>query len=371
MAQQQQQHASSSGKACVFGGGAFGTALSFMLAKNGYSVTLWHPNAKQCDDANAAGENLHGLKGAKFPKHADGTCPLHFTSDFDQATSGSPAIAVFAVPMQRLRKFVNDRRAKMRAVLESSAFVVIACKGIERGTLALAFEVLEQSIADAKLVRSRAVVLAGPSFARELAEEKMTSFTVAAYDAALARKAQRMLSTKDGQFRGYATTDVEACEVSSAVKNVVAIAAGMTDGLGLGRNARAAMITQGLYEIAALSRAHGGVFGGVMTMGGVGDVMLTASSKMSRNFQVGRELAQGVDLKAARKNRNAVSEGVPTCEAVVELGRKLKVELPLCDAVYRVLKGDLDAREAIDTIRRPALHPLCDEPLNPCVASKL
>jgi len=352
-------------KATVFGGGAFGTALAFMLAKNGFAVSLWHPNQAECDAANAAGENLHGLKGAKFPEFG-GRRALHFSSDLETCISNAPEVVIFAVPMQRLRKFVVDRRDRMCATLQSAKIAVIACKGIEKGTSKLAYTVLEEAVGDVGLVRARAVVIAGPTFARELAEFKPTSFTVAAHDATLARTAQRLLSTADGQFRGYASTDVIAVEVASAVKNVVAIAAGMVDGMGYGRNARAAVITQGLYEIALVSRTMGGVFGGVLTMAGVGDVMLTASSKLSRNFQVGRELAQGVDLKAAKKNRNAVSEGVPTCEAVVQLGRKLGLTLPLCEAVYSVLKVEKTPQQALAAIRGLDSAPLCDEPLNPC-----
>uniref|UniRef100_A0A0A9WL70 Glycerol-3-phosphate dehydrogenase [NAD(+)] n=1 Tax=Lygus hesperus TaxID=30085 RepID=A0A0A9WL70_LYGHE len=336
-------------RATVFGSGAFGTAVACVLAKKCKHVNVWHMNQKEADLINEKRENVLFLKGAKLANN------IVYTADAVAAYRDSDLI-IFVIPTQFVRGFMQKYGADLRKYVEQKKVpVLVAFKGIERSTLKFPIHLIEEYFPN-----THVSVLSGPSFAIEVAKGMMTHVCVASPTIEEARRLQRIFTTPDKTFRVWATTDIIGCEVASAVKNVLAIASGIADGLGMGLNARAALITRGVLEIRDLTLALGGTGEAVFGLAGMGDLILTASSEMSRNFSTGKKLGQGKTLEEIMRVAKAVSEGVATSEPLYRISQKAGVRMPICDEVFRVLYEKKSALESLKTINA---NPLADEGL--------
>ena len=323
-------------KITVLGAGAWGTALAIAAAGNGgaHQVRLWARNPEQADDMQQRRENARYLPDAPFPQRLQVlTAELQQLPDLLAADD----LVVVATPMAALREMLLLLR-------ESSASVVWLCKGFERAADG-APGLLGHEIAAALAPGLQVGVLSGPSFAAEVAAGRPTAL-VAASDSALLR--ERLVQAFHGpSLRVYANDDIVGVEVGGAVKNVMAIATGLCDGLDLGLNARAALVTRGLAEMARLGLALGAKAETFMGLSGLGDLVLTATGDLSRNRQVGLLLARGLTLQQAVDSLGHVAEGVYSARTVAQRARLLGIEMPITAAVVDLLEGRLRPDEAV------------------------
>ena len=310
----------------VIGAGSWGTALARVLASNGHDVRLWAREDAVVAAVNERHENPDFLPGATLP------ASLTATNDLRAALDGVE-MAVSVVPSQ----FAGSVWAKAADALPAGALVVSASKGIEVDSLRRMDEVLEDVIGGD--LRDRFAVLSGPSFAAEVAAEAPTLVVAAARDVEVARRVQRAF--QNDYFRVYTQTDVVGVELGGALKNVMALAAGVAAGLGFGHNTRAALITRGLAEMARLGVAMGGRRDTFSGLAGMGDLVLTCTGDLSRNRTVGVRLGSGETLDEILAGGRSVAEGVKTVQAVRALARRHEVEMPIVDEVYAML---VDAR---------------------------
>ncbi len=313
----------------VVGAGAWGTAIADLLARNGHQVRLWAYEPDVAQTINTRHENTRFLAGHKLAPSliADG--------DLRSALKGAELVTI-ATPSQVLRTIVKQAHSG----LEETAPVVIASKGIERGTLALMTDIAEEELAGHTVV-----ALSGPSFAAEVASCQPTAVVAASASTDAAELTQRALSS--AYFRVYTHTDVIGVELGGALKNVMALATGIAEGLGLGFNARAALVTRGLAEMTRLGLALGAEQSTFAGLAGLGDLVLTCTGSLSRNRAVGVELGKGKTLDEALSKRETVAEGVATAQSARELAVSKGVEMPIVDTVNRVLFEGTPARAAI------------------------
>ncbi len=316
-------------RCAVVGAGAWGTALADLLARNGHQVRLWAYERDVAESITSRHENSRFLPGQKL------AASLVADSDLPRALSAAELVMI-ATPSQVLRTIVRTARPALHGAVP----VVIASKGIERGTLALMTEVAEEELPD-----STVVALSGPSFAAEVASCQPTAVVAASASAEAAELTQRALSSP--YFRVYTHTDVIGVELGGALKNVMAVATGIAEGLGLGFNARAALITRGLAEMTRLGVALGAEQSTFAGLAGLGDLVLTCTGSLSRNRAVGLELGKGKSLDEALAGRETVAEGVETAESARELAAREGVDMPIVDTVNRVLFEGQPARSAI------------------------
>lgn len=313
----------------VLGAGAWGTALAMAAARR-HEVLLWSRDAAQAAEMAQARCNARYLHDQPWPP------ALAVSADWHQALAhGDGGLLVVATPMAGLRGLL--------ARLPASSHLVWLCKGFEADTGLLGHEMAAEL-----LPQARVGVLSGPSFAQEVAAGLPTALVAASTDAALA--AQVVAAFHGGPLRVYTSADPVGVEVGGAVKNVMAIATGLCDGLGLGLNARAALITRGLAEITRLGLALGAQPATFMGLTGLGDLVLTATGDLSRNRRVGLLLAQGLALPDILRTLGHVAEGVPTAATVQRRARALGVDMPLTDAVQAVLAGALSPTEAVQQL---------------------
>lgn len=315
----------------VYGAGAWGTALAIHAARLGHGVTLWARDAGRAVEMERARVNARLLPGAKFPE------TLRVTHDMrSMGAPGGAALGILAVPMQPLR-------ATLATLPRGLPPLLLVCKGLEADTLRLPLEVLAEARPD--LVGG---ILSGPNFAHEVAAGLPAASVVAARDAALVAAAQALLS---GQaLRLYGSEDVLGVQLGGAAKNVLAIAAGISTGAGLGENARAALITRGLAELARLVTGLGGKAETAAGLSGLGDLILTAMGNSSRNTSLGLALGRGMTLAQALAGRAGVTEGIATAPALLERAGAAGVELPICAAVVAMLQGRLDVQGALGAL---------------------
>ncbi len=307
-------------RAAVVGAGSWGTALANLLAENGRRVGLWARDPALAEAMRAERRNPTYLPD--FPL-AEGVAP---TSDLEEALSGA-ALVVSAVPSHAVR----DVMTSAEAFLPEAAIVVSASKGIENDTLKRMTEVLSESLgADRRLA-----VLSGPSFAVEVSRGVPTAVTVAAEDESAAEWVRGAFATP--RFRVYTSLDVIGVELGGAVKNVIAIATGIVDGLSYGDNARAALVTRGLAEISRLGTALGGERLTFMGLAGLGDLVLTCTGDLSRNRTVGLRLGRGEALDTILADMRMVAEGVRTTRSVRDLAARMDVEVPITEEVHEIL----------------------------------
>jgi glycerol-3-phosphate dehydrogenase (NAD(P)+) len=316
-------------KLSLLGAGAWGTALAVQAAER-QSVLLWARDAAQAQAIDSARENTRYLPGIALPQS------LAVTADFDAALRHArDGLLVIATPMSGLRT--------MLSVLPEAARVLWLCKGFEAGSGLLGHE-----IAAALRPLAAAGVLSGPSFAEEVARGQPTALVAASDDAALREAAAEALH---GQaLRVYTSSDPIGVEVGGAVKNVMAIATGIADGMGLGLNARAALITRGLAEMTRLGIALGARAATFMGLSGLGDLVLTATGELSRNRRVGMRLASGLPLAQVLSELGHVAEGVLSAPVVLERARALGVEMPITEGVVAVLERRLAPLEAMQQL---------------------
>lgn len=323
----------------VVGAGSWGTAFAAMLAGRHESVTLWAHETDVGADLRDRRENRTFLPGVALPP------AVRPTNDLAEAVSGR-TVVVFAVPSHYLRK-VASRTA---AHLSPDACLVSLAKGVENGTLKRMTEVLaEASPGHAP----RVAALSGPTFAREVAEGKPTGATVASHDLGIARRLQHALS--GSRFRLYADEDVTGVEIGGALKNVMAIAAGMADGLGFGHNARALLISRGLAEISRLGVRLGANPQTFAGLAGMGDLVLTCTGDLSRNRTVGTRVGRGEKIGDVLSGMTMVAEGVRTAVSAVELSRRTGVPMPISEQVHGILHEGKDVREAVSDLFSRAL----------------
>jgi glycerol-3-phosphate dehydrogenase (NAD(P)+) len=316
-------------RCAVVGAGAWGTALADLLCRNGHDVRLWAYEPDVVESVNKKHENVRFLGG-----HTLATA-LQATGDIERAVDGAELVTL-ATPSHVLRSILRSAAKS----LSSSAPVVVASKGIEKGTLSLMTDVAEQEIEGATVV-----ALSGPSFAKEVVTCQPTAVVVASKEEAAAAIAQRAFSSP--YFRAYTHTDVTGVELGGALKNVMAVATGIAEGLGLGFNARAALVTRGLAEMTRLGLALGAEQSTFAGLAGLGDLVLTCTGSLSRNRAVGVEVGKGRTLEDVLRDKETVAEGVVTAQSARELAAREGVEMPIVDTVNRVLFEGQPARSAI------------------------
>jgi glycerol-3-phosphate dehydrogenase (NAD(P)+) len=315
----------------IVGGGAWGTALALVAARRGHDPVLWAREAEVVSDIATRRENSKFLPGIALSEH------IRPTADIAEATKGH--LVLLAAPAQHLRAVAMD----MRPHLGRDVAVVLCAKGIENGSLRLMTEIAAEILPDTRLA-----VLSGPTFAREVALGLPTAVTVASKDIAVGQAAVETLGGPT--FRPYLSDDPVGAEIGGAVKNVIAIACGIVQGMKLGDNARAALITRGLAEIMRLGRAKGAKAETLMGLSGLGDLTLTCNGPLSRNLSVGVEIGRGRTLGEAIEGKSSIAEGVATAPAVVALAAKLGVDLPISGAVAAILHRGADVRATVDAL---------------------
>jgi glycerol-3-phosphate dehydrogenase (NAD(P)+) len=316
----------------VVGAGSWGTTLADLLARKGYAVTLWAYEAELVERMARTRENDLFLPG--FLLHEG----LNFSADLGAVVAGRDLL-LLVPPSQVLRGVMT--RAVDR--IGPGTLLVSASKGIENDTLMPMSEVLAQTLPPG--LQENLAFLSGPSFAREVAAGMPTAVVAAAGDAGLARRVQEVFSTE--RFRVYTNDDVVGVELGGALKNVIALAAGVADGLGFGYNSRAALITRGLAEMTRLGVAMGARAATFAGLAGMGDLVLTCTGDLSRNRTVGIELGRGRSLAEILGGMKMVAEGVRTTLSAYQLAQKLGVEVPITEQMYRILYDSKDPRQAV------------------------
>lgn len=316
-------------RCAVIGAGAWGTALANLLAENGHETLLWAYEPEVADAIAERHENTRFLAGVTLHP------ALQATDELEEATAGAELI-VFASPSHALRRVAQEAASGIAAGVP----LVVATKGIEAERFALMTDVVAEEVPGHPVV-----AISGPSFALEVAQHLPTALVAACPDLAVAQLVQRTLSTS--AFRVYTQRDVVGVELGGALKNVMAVATGIADGLALGFNARAALITRGLAEMTRLGVALGAdplTFAG---LAGVGDLVLTCTGSLSRNRQVGLAIGEGATLAEVLAGRDTVAEGVATTASAHALATREGVEMPIVAAVHRVLFERQPARWAL------------------------
>jgi glycerol-3-phosphate dehydrogenase (NAD(P)+) len=324
----------------VIGAGSWGTTLANVLAKKGYEVCLWA--YEQDLVARMAETRINDLYLDGFTLSSN----LSFTNDLVEATAGSQLLLLVS-PSQVMRHVLKQ----LQEHLCDDCLLVSAAKGIENDTLLTMSEVLEEVLgAD---VKARCAFISGPSFAREVAAEQPTAVAVAADNLDVAHQVQEVFSTD--YFRIYTNQDVVGVEIGGAMKNVIALAAGVGDGLGFNHNARAALITRGLVEIARLGVAKGAAEATFSGLAGMGDLVLTCTGDLSRNRSVGIELGKGRKLDEILNQMHMVAEGVKTTLSAYQLANKLGVAMPITEQMYQILYEDKNPKVAVADLMQRAL----------------
>ncbi len=320
--------------AAVLGAGSWGTALAKLLSDKGLETVLWARDPKFAQEIATSRENKKYLPGFRL---GDG---LAITSSIGDAVRGKDVI-LFVVPSHAMRETARLVASECK---DSTPRALVSCaKGVENETLETMTDVLNEVFP--KVGGANVAVLSGPSFAKEVAQKMPTAVTIAAYSEELARGLQDFFSTDF--FRVYTTQDVIGVQLGGAVKNVLAIAAGISDGLGFGTNTRAALITRGLAEMSRLGLKLGAnplTFAG---LAGLGDLVLTCTGDLSRNRQVGLKLGAGKSMEEILASMNMVAEGVKTSKSLYMLAKRHQVEMPIIEHVYKVIYEGLSPRDAV------------------------
>ena len=324
----------------VLGAGSWGTALALQFARSGRKVRLWGRDAAQLADISKTRENRKYLPGAPFPDN------IEIETDLGTCLDGATDVLV-AVPSHGFRDILTEARP----LLDAEARVCWATKGFELSTGMLPHQVAIEILgADRPMA-----VLSGPTFAKEVGEGLPTAMTIAANDPEFAGDLARTLSGDN--FRAYTSQDMVGVEVGGAVKNVLAIGAGISDGLGFGANTRIALINRGLVEMMRLGVALGAKSDTFMGLAGMGDLVLTCTDDLSRNRRMGLALAAGKSIDEAQAEIQQVVEGVLAAKAVNEVADELDVVMPISKEIYRILYEGISPREAVGALMRRGLKP--------------
>lgn len=315
----------------IIGAGAWGTALALVAFRAGSQVTLWSISLDEVETINHRHENVYRLPGIALDTS------LHATMNPEETSKAD--LVILAPPAQ----FMRSTCETFRKVLPSHTPLIIASKGIEDGTALLMSEVIKEYFP-----RNPLLVLSGPSFASDVAKKLPTAVALAAENLALSQKIAGLLSSP--YFRLYASGDIIGTQVGGACKNIIAIACGIIEGRDLGDNARAALVTRGLTEIARLGCAMGGKLETFLGLSGVGDITLTSLSSQSRNKSFGLNLGRGTPLEELLSNKTTLTEGVYTVSGTVALAEKFQVDMPITFALNDLLNGGGDIETLIENL---------------------
>jgi glycerol-3-phosphate dehydrogenase (NAD(P)+) len=322
----------------VVGAGAWGTALADLVARNGHRTTLWAREPDVVEDVNIHHRNARFLQGAAL------SASLTATDDLAAAVSDASTIT-FVAPSHVLRAVIRSAAHAVRR----DATLIVATKGIERETFALMTDIVAEELPGRPVV-----ALSGPSFAAEVAMRQPTAVVAASRDSAAALQTQQLFSSPE--FRVYTQRDVVGVELGGALKNVMAVATGVLDGLGLGFNPRAALITRGLAEMSRLGVALGAEASTFAGLAGMGDLVLTCTGSLSRNRTVGVEIGQGRSIEEVLHARETVAEGVITTQSAHALATARGVEMPIVRTMHRILFEAMPPRDAIAELMARALR---------------
>ena len=326
-------------KVCVLGTGSWGSALGLTLAKKGYEVSMWTLSEEQADKINKTKENIDYLPGVLFPNN------MTVTTNLEESVVNSTVI-VLAVPSQAIRSVCNQ----IKPFIKDEQIIVDVAKGLEKGTGLRLSEVVEQ-----ELPNNPYVTLSGPSHAEEVARDIPTTVVVASTDLEIAQKVQDMFMSP--KFRVYTNPDIVGVELGGALKNIVAFGAGICDGLGLGDNSKAALMTRGIREISRLGVAMGADASTFSGLSGIGDLIVTCTSMHSRNRRAGILIGQGKSLEETLAEVKMVVEGITATEVAYEVSKKLNVDMPITNAIYSILHSNLNPNEVvIDLMMRNKTH---------------
>jgi len=320
----------------VIGAGGWGTTLACLLSNKGYDVTLWVREKNVAEEINNTRINSAYLPDITLPDD------LRITHSIDDAVKKARYV-LNAVPAQYTRAVFKEAFP----FIPDQAIIISASKGIERGTLLTVSCILKE------LSARPVAVLSGPSFAKEVIKKLPAAVTLATEDKNIGFILQEMFNINN--FRVYTHDDIVGVEIGGALKNVMAIASGISDSLGLGNNARASLITRGLVEMTRLGVAMGAKEKTFSGLSGIGDLVLTCTSPLSRNYTVGIKLGQGMKLKEILDQTKSVAEGVATAESAFELSKKYNIEMPIIEQVYRVLYKDKDPFLAVKDLLERSL----------------
>ncbi|MBM4255625.1 MAG: NAD(P)-dependent glycerol-3-phosphate dehydrogenase [Deltaproteobacteria bacterium] len=316
----------------VIGAGGWGTALAALLASIGHHACVWVRRPALFEELQVTRENHRYLPGVTLP------ASLAYANSLAEAVRGATLI-VLSIPSHAIRAIVRQ----LSPVLSGTPLVVSTTKGIEEETLKTATSILQDELPS--VLHPCLAVLSGPSFAADVARGLPTAVTVAAEQEKIATTVQQVFSSP--KFRVYTTTDVVGVEVGGAVKNVIAIAAGVSDGLGYGHSARAALITRGLAEITRLAVRMGATPQTLSGLAGMGDLVLTCTSTLSRNYTIGLRFGRGEQISDILAGMTTVAEGVRTCRSVFSLAQRLGVEMPIVEQVCALLYGNKPAQQVV------------------------
>jgi len=317
----------------LLGAGSWGTALAIHMARSGFRVKLWGNEADHMARLAAERCNRQFLPGIPFPESLQPEAQL-------EATLAGAHLVLMAIPSHAFRPFL----ASHRELFDAGLPVAWASKGLEQGSGKLLHQVVQEELPQCE----HTAVLSGPTFAREVAANLPTAITVASSSDWLAEELRAYLHT--GNFRAYLSHDIIGVELGGALKNVLAIAAGASDGLGFGANARAALITRGLAEIMRLGEAMGAQRDTFMGLAGLGDLVLTCTDDQSRNRRMGLLLAEGLSTEAAREKIGQEVEGVRTAQEARRLAQHHQVDMPIVEQVYRVLYRGKSPKDAVKAL---------------------
>ena len=330
----------------VVGAGSWGTALANLLGLKGYKVDLWAFEKEVRDQIHKDRENKVFLPGISLSAN------LLPSNDLSEVVSGKDLL-LLVVPSH----FMRETALKISGVVSKQTVIVSASKGIENKTHLTMSGVLKETLTE--IPESGFAVLSGPSFAREVALNFPTVVAVASNDQKLAGLVQQIFATP--YFRVYTNDDMIGVELGGAVKNVIAIAAGIVDGLGLGSNTRAALITRGLVELRRLGLKLGANMHTFSGLAGIGDLVLTCTGDLSRNHTVGKKIGQGMKLNEILSEMRMVAEGVKTAKSVYNLSRTVGVEMPISHEIYHILYDDFSPKEAVHRLMTRDLKSELDE----------
>ncbi len=319
-------------KITLLGGGSWGTALAKLLSENGHHVTVWLRDENQCRELSLERVNNKYLPKIQIPEN------IVFTSNINEAVKNAEMLLI-VTPTQMIRsvlKQIDEEHKKHKVIINAS-------KGIEIGTLALVSDIVKE-----ETINCTFAVLSGPSHAEEVGLSLPTAITVACDDKKVAEEIQDAFMSS--YFRVYTNEDVTGAELGGALKNIIALGAGISDGIGYGDNAKAALINRGIVEIARLGIAMGADVHTFYGLTGIGDLIVTCTSKHSRNYNAGNLIGQGYKKDEAIKKIGMVVEGIPTTYAAYELSKKLNVEMPIVDAMYDVLENNADVKDTVNKL---------------------
>lgn len=316
------------------GGGSWGTALALVLGRKGIGLDLWLRNKEQCEEINRTRENEKYLPGVKLPEN------INVSLDIEKTIAGKDVI-LLAIPTHGIRGTLE----KYKDLFSEDQIIVNVAKGIENNTL----ERVSEIVGDI-LPKNRFVVLSGPSHAEEVAINDPTTVIASSQSEEAARLIQDLFMTDS--FRVYTNSDIIGVELGGALKNVIALGAGISDGLEYGDNAKAALMNRGIFEMARLGEAMGGKYSTFLGLSGIGDLIVTCTSLHSRNRKAGMLIGQGYSVDEAIEKTGMVVEGIKTTKSAYELSRQYGVKMPITEEIYKLLYIGGDVEEAVTRLMR-------------------